>query len=183
MDLETPSAIPAEKRLEEMAFLKRRNEEHLAAHPGDTMLEARIRAYELAARMQMSLPEATSIESEPAHIRTLYGLESAVTEGFGRNCPLARRLLERDVRGRARGHRGEPHQAGGDSRSAAGWIAGGSQAAGMVADTLVVFNTEFGRTPITQGIGEKRAGPPSERIHVLAGWRRFAGGKFVWSER
>lgn len=46
----------------------------------------------------------------------------------------------------------------------------------MLAGTLVVFNTEFGRTPITQGIGEKGAGPPSERIHVLAGWRRFAAG-------
>ncbi|MEO8656855.1 MAG: DUF1501 domain-containing protein [Bryobacteraceae bacterium] len=172
VDLETPSDIAPARRTDEMEFLHRRNEEHLAAHPGDSMLEARIHAYELAARMQTSVPEVTSLDSEPAHIQQLYGLDSPITEGFGRNCLLARRLLERGVRfvqlfhggafGSPRinwdGHEdivdNHSKQAAVLDKPLAGLLADLKQR-GMLHDTLVVFNTEFGRTPITQGLGEK----------------------------
>jgi len=172
VDLETPSVIEPSRRASEMEFVKRRNEEHLAKHPGDSLLDARIRAYELAARMQLSVPEVTSIDKEPQHIRSLYGLDAPVTEDFGRNCLLARRLLEKGVRfvqlfhggafGSPRinwdGHENiaENHnkQAASLDKPLAGLLTDLKQR-GMLRDTLVVFNTEFGRTPITQGVDEK----------------------------
>jgi hypothetical protein len=172
VDLETPTHIDATSRTAAMEFAARRNAEHLAAHPGDSMLDARIRAYELAARMQLSVPEVTALTTEPGHIQTLYGLDSPVTEAFGRNCLLARRLLERGVRfvqlfhggafGSPRinwdGHENivENHtkQAAILDKPLAGLLTDLKQR-GMLEDTLIIFNTEFGRTPITQGLGEK----------------------------
>ncbi len=172
VDLDTPSSIAPVRRQDEMAFVNAANREHLAAHPGDSMLEARIRAYELAARMQLSVPDVTSVDSEPAHIQKLYGLDTTVTADFGRNCLIARRLIERGVRFVQLFHGGafasprinwdghenvfENHnnQAASLDKPLAGLLADLKQR-GMLADTLVVFNTEFGRTPITQGIGEK----------------------------
>ncbi|MCX6612811.1 MAG: DUF1501 domain-containing protein, partial [Acidobacteria bacterium] len=188
VDLETPGSIDASRRNREMAFVKRRNEEHLASHPGDSMLDARIRAYELAARMQMSVPEVTALDGEPEHIKKLYGLDMPATEGFGRNCLLARRLLEKGVRFVQLFHGGafssprinwdghenvfENHNKQAESldRPLAGLIADLKQR-GMFEDTLIVFNTEFGRTPITQGLGE-----PGRDHHPNAFTCWLAGG-------
>ena len=86
------------------------NREHEATRPGDSRLEARIHSYELAARMQLSAPEALDISGEPKHVLAMYGLDgpsatfpaeiNAQEEGvyFGRKCLVARRLLERGVR-------------------------------------------------------------------------------------
>src|SRR5204863_407674 len=76
------------------------NDEHLKRHPEDTELSARIAAYELAARMQLSAPEVSDLSAESRATRALYGLDDAnpTLAGFGRNCLLARRLLERGVR-------------------------------------------------------------------------------------
>ena len=74
---------------------------HLEQHPGDGRLAARIASYELAARMQLSVPEISDLSTEPAHILKLYGAddESNPTKaGFARNCILARRLIEKGVR-------------------------------------------------------------------------------------
>ena len=68
------------------------------AAPGDTRLEARIASYELAARLQLSAPEVLDLSSETAATQKLYGLDEPVTADFGRNCLIARRLLERGVR-------------------------------------------------------------------------------------
>ena len=88
---------PASQRegLEQLARLNRR---HAALNEGDTRLESRIAAYELAARMQQSAPEALDLASETAATRALYGLDDPVTADFGRRCLLARRLVERGVR-------------------------------------------------------------------------------------
>jgi hypothetical protein len=82
------------------AFLASLNGTHLARHPGDTELSARIAAYELAARMQLSAPEVSDLSRESGATRALYGLDdrNPIVAGFGRNCLLARRLLERGVR-------------------------------------------------------------------------------------
>lgn len=200
VDLETPAGIESAHRETEMAFVKRRNLEHMASHPGDSLLDARIRAYELAARMQVSVPEVTSLTSEPVHIQRLYGIDSPVTEGFGRNCLLARRLLERGVRFVQLFHGGafgsprinwDGHEDISDNhgkqavildKPLAGLLADLKQR-GMLRDTLVVFNTEFGRTPITQGIGEKgRDHHPNAFTCWMAGGGLRAGSSYGSSD-
>ncbi|HEY2953356.1 MAG TPA: DUF1501 domain-containing protein [Verrucomicrobiae bacterium] len=169
-DLATPQEVPPRARLDSMELLAKMNHEFLEAHPDDSTLAARIRSYELAARMQASVPETVNFDSESAQTRKLYGLDSEVTAGFGRNCLLARRLLERGVRfvqvfnggafGSPRinwdGHENivENHtkQAAVMDQPVAGLLKD-LKARGMLDDTLVLWTTEFGRTPITQGIG------------------------------
>ena len=74
--------------------------ENQTQFPGDPELAARIASYELAARMQLSVPEATNLKAEPTHIRKLYGADSTNEHkaAFAENCILARRLIERGVR-------------------------------------------------------------------------------------
>ncbi|MCX6883266.1 MAG: DUF1501 domain-containing protein, partial [Verrucomicrobia bacterium] len=159
--------LPQERYLEYVAKL---NREHLAKHPGETDLEARIASYELAARMQMSVPEATDISGETPATQTLYGLDDERTKGFGKNCLLARRLLEKGVRfvqvlnggsfGSPRinwdGHENlkENHdaQAATMDKPVAGLIQDLKQR-GLLDDTLLIWSTEFGRSPVTQGLG------------------------------
>jgi hypothetical protein len=77
------------------------NARHLEQHPGDGKLAARIASYELAARMQLSVPEINDLSTEPSHILKLYGADdtqNAEKAAFARNCILARRLIERGVR-------------------------------------------------------------------------------------
>ena len=149
--------------------------------PGDDRLTARIRAYELAAAMQLSATDALDLSGEPQYIRDLYGLASegsavddskindrAETEFFGRKCLVARRLLERGVRflqiwsGNDNGfprrnwdshenvERDHAPLALGFSRGAAALIQDLRQR-GMLEDTLILWTTEFGRMPCSQG--------------------------------
>jgi hypothetical protein len=142
------------------------NRRHAAANPGDSRLEARIAAYELAARMQRSAPEALELASETPPTRALYGLDQPETADFGRRCLLSRRLIERGVRfvqvwSGAGGptnnwdnHNDIINQLPPMARSVDRPIAGllrDLKARGLLEDTLVVFSTEFGRQPFTQG--------------------------------
>ena len=90
--------ITPESETDSRALLAQLNRQHLTTREGDTRLEARIASYELAARLQLSAPEVLDISSETEATRRNYGLDAKVTEDFGRNCLLARRLLERGVR-------------------------------------------------------------------------------------
>lgn len=168
-DLRTPPGVTPEARGREMALLAAMNRDFASAHPGEGSFAARLRSYELAARMQVSIPEANQVDAEPQHIRDLYGVDDPATRGVGRNCLMARRLLERGVRfvqifnggafGSPRinwdGHENlkENHdsQAATMDRPVAGLIRDLKQR-GMLEDTLVVWSTEFGRSPSTQGI-------------------------------
>jgi len=152
-------------------LLAKLNDEHRKQFPGDTELAARVASYELAARMQQSIPEVTDLSSEPAHILKEYGADdsqNAYKAGFARNCLLARRLLERGVRfvqlfngayamgegiGNWDGHRKlkeqyDIHGAILDQPAAA--LLKDLKRRGMLEDTLVVFCTEFGRMPMFQ---------------------------------
>src|SRR5882757_8080874 len=80
------------------AFLARLNREHLARHPGEADLEARIASYELAARMQTAAKEALDLAGESEATKKLYGLDDSVTREYGTRCLIARRLVERGVR-------------------------------------------------------------------------------------
>jgi len=168
-DLSPEPDLGTADRRKDLALLNEINQDFAANHPGDGEFAARLRSYELAARMQASIPEATDFSQEPAHIRRMYGLEESKTAPFGRNCLMARRLLERGVRfvqifnggafGSPRinwdGHENlvENHnnQAATMDQPAAALIKDLKQR-GMLEDTLVVWNTEFGRGPATQGI-------------------------------
>ena len=142
------------------------NRQHAALNAGDTRLESRIAAYELAARMQQSAPEALEIARESQATQSLYGLGEPATADFGRRCLLARRLLERGVRfvqvwsgagGSANNwdnHADIVNQLPPIARSVDRPIAAllrDLKARGLLDDTLVVFSTEFGRQPFTQG--------------------------------
>ena len=139
------------------------------AHPGDDAFAARLRSYELAARMQVSIPEATSLDDESEATKKMYGLSDERNKGLGRNCLMARRLLERGVRfvqvinGGAFGSpriNWDGHENLKENHDAQAATLDGPIAAlihdlkqrGMFEDTLLVWSTEFGRSPSTQGI-------------------------------
>jgi hypothetical protein len=162
------------------AALEKLNRRHAAERPGDSRLEARIRAYEMAARMQLSAPEVLDLSKEPAHVLKMYGLDSldiplqmgisekAEIQYFGRNCLVARRLLQRGVRfvqvwsGADNGfprRNWDSHEdierdhwplGRGLAVGAAGLLKDLKQR-GMLDDTIVLWTTEFGRMPCSQG--------------------------------
>jgi hypothetical protein len=147
-------------------LLSRLNRRHAEARPGDSRLEARIASYELAARMQQHAPEALDLLRESPATRRRYGLDETVTADFGRRCLLARRLLERGVRfvqvwSGAGGPKDNwdnhtdvrtelPAIARQVDRPAAALLQDLSER-GLLDDTLLVWSTEFGRQPFTQG--------------------------------
>ena len=178
------------------AFLQGLNERHLAAR-GDDALRARVASYELAARMQLSVPEATDLAGESRAVRDLYGVDDpdAHRAGFARNCLLARRLLERGVRfvqlfngayamgegvGNWDGHKTLADQYPTHARildRPAAALLRDLKARGLLEDTLVMWVTEFGRMPTFQ----KGA---SGRDHNPAGftvWFAGAGVKAPFS--
>jgi hypothetical protein len=149
-------------------LLRSLNKEHLATREGDSRLEARIASYEMAAKLQLSAPEVLDISGESAATRKLYGIDEKTTEDFGRNCVIARRLLERGVRfvqvwsGADNGfprRNWDSHEnlekdhgdmAAGMDRPAAALIHD-LKSRGMLDDTIVYWTTEFGRMPCSQG--------------------------------
>ena len=164
-------------------LLSRINREHAAERPGDSRLDARIRSYELAATMQISAPEAFDLSRESEAARKSYGLDQPVTEDFGRRCLLARRLVERGVRfvqvwSGPQGAKENwdnhgsitkelpPIAASVDQPIAA--LLGDLKARGLLEDTLVIWTTEFGRTPFAQG-GDGRDHNGGSFVTWLAG--------------
>ncbi|MCE2884478.1 MAG: DUF1501 domain-containing protein [Planctomycetaceae bacterium] len=162
------------------ALLAELNRMHGATRADDARLDARIKSYELAARMQMAAPEALDMKEEPEHILRLYGLDRSASTWdadindaeesyvFAQKCLAARRLLERGVRfvqvwsGNDNSHprrNWDSHEdirrdhgplSRGMARGAAALIADLKQR-GMLEDTLVIWSTEFGRMPSSQG--------------------------------
>lgn len=180
--------VSATKRKAGMNLLGQMNTEFLKENAGDSALAARIRSYELAAKMQTSIPDVVNFDNETDETKSLYGLDRKESAGFGRNCLLARRLAERGVRfimlfnggafGSPRinwdGHEDvkENHttQAATMDRPTAGLLKD-LKRRGMLDDTLLVWTTEFGRTPITQGVGKPGR---DHHQHVFTVW--MAGG-------
>ncbi len=161
-------SVDEEKTRELIAFF---NQEHARDRIGDSALQARMAAYELAARMQLSAPEVSDINGEPQTVKKLYGVGDSNTlkDGYAKNCILARRLLERGVRyvnlycaSRASGVDGllnwdahktlksdyERHCPIFDQPTAA--LITDLKQRGMLDDTLVLWTTEFGRMPTHQ---------------------------------
>jgi len=189
-DLQSPkwaTFITSAAEREGRDLLRESNAAHLASRDGDALLEGRIRAYELAAKMQLSAPEAFDLHRESAATRRLYGLDRPATANFGRQCLIARRLVERGVRlvqvwSGTNGPTGNwdnhasiikelPPMAAATDQPIAGLLAD-LKSLGMLDDTLVLWNTEFGRMPFSQGSeGRDHNGGAS------VGWMAGAGVK------
>ena len=151
--------LPANRQQLELAALRQMNEEHLATRAGDPLLTARMQTFETAFGMQMAVPDAFDFKQESDATLTSYGLQRGQTTGFGWQCLAARRLIERGVR----------FVELIDTGSSGNWDAHGDMMThvplaknvdqpiaallrdlkqrGMFEDTLVVWTTEFGRTP------------------------------------
>jgi hypothetical protein len=150
------------------ALLEKINRQHASQREGDSRLDARIASYELAARMQLSAPEVLDLTGESDATRRLYGLDQKITEDFGRNCLIARRLLERGVRfvqvwsGADNGfprRNWDSHEnlekdhgeMGTSMDKPAAALIKDLKSRGMLDDTIVIWTTEFGRMPCSQG--------------------------------
>jgi hypothetical protein len=151
--------IPSDRQQLELAALQATNREHLATHNADPLLAARLRTFETAFGMQMAVPDAFDLKQENDATLASYGLQRGQTSGFGWQCLAARRLVERGVR----------FVELIDTGSSGNWDAHGDMMShvslaknvdqpiaallkdlkqrGMLEDTLVVWTTEFGRTP------------------------------------
>ena len=170
------------------------NRQHLRDHDSDDVLAARMRGYELAARMQLAVPEVTDLRGEPATTQALYGLDRPETADFGRSCLLARRLLERGVRFVqlfSGGTFGSPrsnwdgHEDMRQNHSQEALRIDQPVAAllhdlrrrGMLDDTLVLFTTEFGRTPFTQSAADVVGTGRDHNQYGFSVWLAGAGLK------
>ncbi len=177
-NLARPESIAEAADKKTRDFLKRLNDRHLERFPGDTELAARISSYELAAKMQLSIPEVRDLSTESAATLALYGADDAqntLKAAYAKNCILARRLLEQGVRfvqlfngAYQTGGEGvsnwDGHKVLKDQYSVHGPVLDQPTAAlitdlkqrGLLKDTLVVWCTEFGRMPTFQK-GRQRA--------------------------
>lgn len=163
--IEHLAELPGRAGLErlELELLEDLNRRHLEARPGDAALEARLRSYELAFRMQREAPAVLDIGRESAATRRLYGLDDPLTENFGRQCLMARRLSESGVRFVQCTHSYKWDQHGDlerdhlkNAREVDRPIAALLEdlaRRGLLEETLVLWGGEFGRTPTSQGNG------------------------------
>jgi hypothetical protein len=160
--LTRPAAVTPQRQSAKMQLLYEMNREFAAGRPENTELEARIRAYELASSMQAEAPEAVDLADETAETQELYGINDKTTESFGRNCLLARRLVERGVRFvqlyHGAGSKWDSHSKIEENHSRL-CMASDKPVAGLLKDlkrrgllehTLVVWGGEFGRTPMSE---------------------------------
>jgi len=170
-NLARPSSISIDAEQATRDFLKRINIEHAEHHPGNDELQARIAAYELSAKMQLTAPEVSDLSKEPKHIHDLYGTNdrNKLKAAYAKNCLLARRFLEQGVRfvslycaSRASAVDGllnwdahktlkadyGRHMPIFDQPTAA--LLTDMKQRGLLEDTLVVWCTEFGRMPMHQ---------------------------------
>lgn len=190
-NLERPKQLTETTDLATRKFLQQMNERHMSRFPGDSELAARISSYELAARMQLSVPEVTSLNTESAETLKMYGADDASSSlkmMYARNCILARRLIEKGVRfvqlfngAYQTGGEGvsnwDGHKQLHEQYSKHGPVLDQPTAAllrdlkqrGLLKDTLVVWCTEFGRMPTFQAGASGRDHNPAGFTAWLAG--------------
>jgi hypothetical protein len=165
LDLKRPDGISDAMQRRMLDAMRDYNEMHAAARGDNSNLAARIASYELAYKMQATAPEATDLKKEPEHIKEMYGLNDKRSEAFGRQCLMARRLVERGVRfvqiysggshndanWDAHGDLVENHtlHAGETDKPIAGLLNDLKQR-GLLDSTLIVWGGEFGRQPVAE---------------------------------
>ena len=175
----TSNAVEREKQMETLARL---NREFRERHELNTDIAARVGAYELAGRMQLSAPEVVDLSKEPKHILDLYGVGEKPTDDFGRQLLMARRLVENGVRFVQLCHAGGGNgswDAHGDmkvqgplcaavDKPIAGLLQDLKQR-GMLQRTLVVFSSEFGRSPWSQNTTGRDHNPKGFSVWLAGG--------------
>ncbi len=182
LNLETPRGMTTSARDSQLRLLDELNRVHLGRHRGNSELEARITNFEIAARMQTTVPEAVNLSSEPASIRRMYGLDNPVTHEYATRCLIARRLVERGVRFVQLFLSGQPWDthsknaetlkslcARTDQPSAA--LVRDLKQRGLLDETIVLWTGEFGRLPVSQGTDGR-----DHNRHGFSLW--LAGGGF-----
>ena len=165
LNLQPATPVPADARADDLALLTSLNERHRRAYPAESDLEARIRNYELAARMQLAATEVLDHSRESEETRKLYGLQNPTTAGYGLRCLMARRLIEAGVRFvqvfppvKPQFQPWDAHTntkteneaicAQCDQPSAA--LITDLKRRGLLEETIVLWSGEFGRLPVSQ---------------------------------
>ncbi|MFM7244041.1 MAG: DUF1501 domain-containing protein [Planctomycetaceae bacterium] len=161
-NLRPPMGVSSDRQRAKLDLLDRWNRQAAAAAPEQSELEARIRGYELAFRMQAAAPEAVDLAGETEETRRLYGIDGKETASFGRTCLMARRLVERGVRFvqlyHGAGSKWDAHTGieknhaelcGQIDRPVAGLLTD-LRRRGLLDSTLVIWGGEFGRTPMSE---------------------------------
>lgn len=160
--LNLEARIPQDAGDARLKFLQTLNRQHLQGHEDNLELEARIANFELAARMQLEATDALDIAKETAATRTQYGLDKAETAVYGRQCLMARRLVERGVRFVQVMMAGQPWDTHSDNSNQLKSLCHSTDGPvsalladlhqrGLLDDTLVIWTGEFGRTPFAEG--------------------------------
>ena len=184
VDLKPPPGMTPERQRKWLDYMGKLNEEHWQKNPHDSELAARIESYELAFRMQTSAVDAVDIDKETDATKKLYGVDGSITEYFGRQCLMARRLVERGVRMvqiySGGGNFGESWDAHWDLKENHGQycaetdkpIAGlltDLKSRGLLDDTLVIWHGEFGRMPISQRMSGRDHNPHGFTVWLAGG--------------
>jgi hypothetical protein len=192
VDLASPRFVEPEHQRSRLDFIKTLNEFHLQKNASDAELSARIASYELAYRMQSQAPEVVDLSKESEATKKLYGMDDPRCEHFGRNCLLARRLVEKGVR--------FVQLFGGGNALDDSWDAHGNieknhrkrasavdkpirgllkdlKSRGLLDSTLVVWHTEFGRLPISQSVSGRDHSPYGFSAWLAGGGVR--GGQVI----
>jgi len=187
LNLSSPTGLPNGVQGNSLELLAKLNDRHRRDYPDDTELDARIRNFELASRMQMEAAKELDLATEPAKVQALYGLNDPATATYGRKCLMARRLVERGVRfvqvlapapHNSWDHHGDinnrlPQLCRQVDRPSAALISDLKQR-GLLDSTVVLWVGEFGRMPISQG-GNGRDHNPHGFTALLAGGGFKAG--------
>jgi len=162
LHLDNPEGVTDLRQQHKLEYIRELNREHLAVRPGDEELEARLKSYELAFRMQSHAPEAINLAEETASTQALYGLDRKETKAFGRNCLMARRLVERGVRFvqlySGSGSKWDAHSKIEQNHSGLcretdrpiSALLTDLEQRGLLDETLVIWGGEFGRTPMSE---------------------------------
>ena len=185
-NLNRPPHMNADQQQRQLDLMAQLNQRHLDKLAGDQELEARIKSFELAYRMQNAAPEAFEVELEPQHIKDLYGIGNKQCDHFARQCLTARRMVERGVRfvqiysGGMENQRswdghndiqGNHSQFAGETDTPIAGLLTDLQQRGLLEDTLIIWGGEFGRLPLSQK--SKKPGR-DHNPHCFTTW--MAGG-------
>ncbi|MEQ1860609.1 MAG: DUF1501 domain-containing protein [Chthoniobacteraceae bacterium] len=187
LNLDPPAHLAGRAQDRQLDLLKTFNEAHLAEHPGQLDLQARIASYELAANMQTAAKEALDISGEPEHIKKLYGVDDPRTKDYATRCIIARRLVERGVRfvqvlnaGQSWDQHGNlitalPGNCIATDRPSAALIIDLKQR-GLLDSTVVHWGGEMGRLPVLQNDAGREKWGRDHNTHGFSMW--VAGGGF-----
>ena len=189
-NLDPPRHLKGSPQEEQLRLLDRLNREHLQQHPGENDLEARMKSYGLAARMQVAAREAFDISRESEATKKIYGIDQKVTRDYGTRCLIARRLVERGVRfvqilcnGQVWDHHGSiktalPQRCVEVDKPAAALVRDLKER-GLLDSTIVHWGGEMGRLPLIQfreGLTKRNKGGRDHNTYGFSQW--VAGGGF-----